>query len=89
MLKGSLSVFFAMILSVVMCLIFTMSECIRLYCLTDNSKEFTDMAAYSAFSEFNPYLWSNYKILAVDLGYGTDTVGPEIMNQKTLDYCKN
>lgn len=46
------------------------------------------MAAYSAFSEFNPYLWSNYKILAVDLGYGTDTVGPEIMNQKTLDYCK-
>ncbi len=88
MRKGSLSVFFAMILSFVMCLILTMAECIRLYELHDFSSEFTNMAVESAFSEFNPYLWTNYKILAVDLGYGTDLTGPSIMEQKLVEYCE-
>lgn len=88
MAKGSLSVFFALIMTAVMGLVFAMSECIRLYELHDFAQEYTDMAVESAFSEFNPYLWENYKILAIDLGYGTENVGPGIMEQKTLDYCK-
>ncbi|QFJ54072.1 DUF5702 domain-containing protein [Pseudobutyrivibrio xylanivorans] len=87
-LKGSLSVFFALIMVAVMGLIFTMSECIRLYELHAFAQEYTDMAVDSAFSEYNPYLWTNYKILAVDLGYGSENKGPGIMEQKTLDYCK-
>ena len=88
MVKGSVSVFFTMILVSVMCLIFTMGECIRLYELQSFAQEYTDMAVESAFSEYNPYLWTNYRILAVDMAYGSDTTGPEIMEQKTLDYCK-
>lgn len=88
MAKGSLSVFCALIMVAVMGLIFTMSECIRLYELHDFAQEYTDMAVDSAFSEYNPYLWENYKILAVDLGYGTENVGPGIMERKTLEYCK-
>ncbi len=88
MLKGSLSVFFALIMTAVMGLIFTMGECIRLYELNDFAQEYTDMAVESAFSEYNPYLWANYKILAIDLGYGGRNVGPGIMEQKTLEYCK-
>lgn len=87
-LKGSLTVFIALIMAAVMTLIFTMAECIRAYELQDFSSEFTDMAVESAFSEYNPYLWTNYKILAVDLGYGTDLIGPSIMEQKTTDYCR-
>lgn len=88
MAKGSLSVFFALIMTAVMGLIFTMGECVRLYELNDFAQEYTDMAAESAFSEYNPYLWANYNILAIDLGYGSDIKGPGIMEQKTLDYCK-
>ena len=75
-------------MTAVMGLIFTMGECIRLYELNDFAQEYTDMAVESAFSEYNPYLWANYKILAIDLGYGGRNVGPGIMEQKTLDYCK-
>ena len=88
MAKGSLSVFFALIMTAVMGLIFTMGECIRLYELNDFAQEYTDMAVESAFSEYNPYLWANYKLLAIDLGYGSDSKGPGIMEQKTLEYCK-
>lgn len=45
------------------------------------------MAVESTFSEYNPYLWTNYKILAVDLGYGTESTGTAIMEEKTRDYC--
>ncbi len=88
MAKGSVSVFFTFILVSVMSLIFTMSECIRLYEMLSFAQEYTDMAVESSFSEYNPYLWSNYKILAVDLGYGENMTGPGYLEQKTLDYCK-
>lgn len=87
MAKGSLSVFFALVMVAVMTLIFTMGECIRIYELQDFSQEYTDMAVESAFSEYNPYLWTNYRILALDLGYGSGAVGPEMLEQKVLEYC--
>ncbi|MBR1622878.1 MAG: hypothetical protein IJ675_03085, partial [Pseudobutyrivibrio sp.] len=87
-LKGSLTVFISLIMVSVMTLIFAMTECIRLYEMHAISQEFTDMAVESAFSEYNPYLWANYRILGVDLGYGSDSIGPSILEQKTLDYCR-
>lgn len=87
-LKGSLTVFFALILVAVLTLIFTMSECIRVYELNDFGQEYLDMAVESGFSEYNPYLWANYKILAIDLGYGSENIGPSIFSQKLMDYAK-
>ncbi len=71
-----------------MTLLFTMSECIRFVSIDSMAQEYTDMAVESAFSEYNPYLWTNYKILAIDLGYGTDNLGPGILETKTADYCQ-
>ena len=88
MTRGSITVFFSAVLVSIMSLLFVMGECIRLYELQSFAQEYTDMAVESAFSEYNPYLWTNYKILAVDLGYGTENNGPGVMEQKTLDYCK-
>lgn len=87
MAKGSLTVFFALVMVSVMTLIFTMGECIRIYELQDFSQEYTDMAVESGFSEYNPYLWTNYRILALDLGYGSGNVGPDTLEQKILEYC--
>ena len=71
-----------------MTLLFAMTECIRVYEMHAIGQEFTDMAVESAFSEYNPYLWANYRILGLDLGYGSDTIGPSILEQKILDYSK-
>lgn len=87
MAKGSFTVFVALIMVSVMTLLFTMAECIRIYELHDFAQEYTDMAVESAFSEYNPYLWTNYKILAIDLGYGTENEGPAILEGKTVTYC--
>ena len=86
--KGSLTIFFSLVMVSVMTLIFTMAECIRLYELHDFASEYTDMAVESAFSEYNPFLWKNYRILALDLGYGSDSVGTSILEQKIMDYCR-
>ncbi len=86
-LKGSLTVFFALIMVSVMTLMFTMAECIRIYELHDFSQEYLEMSVESAFSEYNSYLWKNYRILALDLGYGTEVTDPSIMAQKIMDYC--
>ena len=88
-LKGSLTVFCSLILVSVMTLIFAMTECIRIYEMHAISQEYTDMAVESAFSEYNPYLWTNYRILGLDLGYGSDSTGSPILEQKTVDYCKS
>jgi hypothetical protein len=50
----------------VMTLIFAMSELVRLVSIDRLAQEYTDMAVESAFSEYNPYLWTNYRILAID-----------------------
>ena len=86
-LKGSLTIFFALLMTSVMTLMFAMAECIRIYELNAMARDYMDMAIESAFSEFNPYLWANYRILALDLGYGTDENSTAILQQKILDYC--
>ncbi len=87
MLKGSLTVFASMIIAFVMILIFTMAECIRIYALHDMAQGFVDEGVESAFSEYNPYLYANYRILAVDFAYGTYDEGPSKMESKILSYC--
>lgn len=88
MLKGSFTVFLSLVMVAVMTLIFAMSELIRLISIDALAKEYTDMAVESAFSEYNPYLWTNYGILAIDLGYGIGNVGPEIFESRIADYCQ-
>ena len=79
-LKGSLTVFFALIMTSVLTLMLAMAECIRIYELNGFAREYTDMAIESAFSEYNPYLWKNYRILALD----TDI---DVLQQKVIEYC--
>ncbi|MCR4695509.1 MAG: DUF5702 domain-containing protein [Pseudobutyrivibrio sp.] len=87
MLKGSVTIFFSMIIASTMLLIFTMAECIRLYSMADLASMYVDQTSESLFSEYNPLLWQDYRILALDLGYGMENAGTEIMEQKALNYC--
>lgn len=81
MKKGSLSVFFALILTFVMALTFSLAELIRVHSILNAAEEVTEASAESAFSEYNKYLWDQYKILAVDLGYMTGNRGTGMMEE--------
>lgn len=89
MKKGSLTIFFSMIISVVMIFIFTMTELIRIYELKAIADEYASLAVESAFSEYNQFLWDNYRILAIDLGYGSNTTGPAVLESRLKDYAND
>ena len=67
--KGSLSVFFAMILPLVFALFFSMLEVTRIRGLDRNARELAVQVIESAFSEYQPILWEQYRLLALDMGY--------------------
>lgn len=70
MKKGSLTIFYSLILLFVLSLMFVMAEAVRASFLNYRVKYITPEAVESAFSEYNPYVWKKYKILGIDTGYG-------------------
>ena len=88
MRKGSLSVFFSLILISTMTLIFSLGECVRLYAMTSLAQDYSEIAADNVFSEYNSYLWQNYKIMGIDLAYGSNTIGPEVLCARMQEYTQ-
>lgn len=69
--KGSLSVFFTLILPLLLSLCFSMLEVTRICGLDRNSKELARQMLENAFSEYQPVLWERYGVLALDMGYAS------------------
>lgn len=74
MRQGSLTIFFSMILLSLFSLFFSMVETLRIYEMRLESRSVTKIAIANAFSEYQPYLWKTYGILALDVGYGTEVL---------------
>ena len=72
-----------------MTLVFALAELIRVKALSDLAIGYTDEAVESAFSEYNAYLWTNYKILGVDMAYGTEGSGPGMMENRIREFAEN
>lgn len=81
---GSLSVFFAMILPLMLSFCFGMLEVTRICGLDRNSQELAQQMAENAFSEYQPVLWKRYGILALDMGYATEKADPEKISERML-----
>lgn len=81
MRKASLTVLYSMLIPIVMSLMFTMTECVRVYAMEDNTKIVAQQATESGFSNYINYLWENYHILGVDYthGQGEDMNGFELL----------
>lgn len=74
MKQGSVTIFFSMLLLLLCSLFFSMVETLRIFEMRLESKSVTGTVTANAFSEYQPYLWENYGILALDAGYG----GPDM-----------
>lgn len=83
--RGSLSVFFAMILPLMFSLCFSMLEVTRICGLNQNSQELTRQMLENAFSEYQPTLWKDYKILALDMGYASGQAKTDNISERMLE----
>ena len=74
MKQGSVTIFFSLLLLLLCSLFFSMVETLRIFEMRLESNSVTRTVTANAFSEYQPYLWENYGILALDAGYG----GPDM-----------
>lgn len=89
MKKGSLTIFFSLIMVSVMTLTFTLAELIRVNAMVTAADSITKEAAENCFSEFNAYLWKNYHIMAIDIGYGSADRDVGTMRSRISKFANN
>lgn len=87
MKNGSVTIFFSMIVTLLLSLFFSMSETIRVVEMKNRSRVITQGALQSAFSEYQRYLWEEYGILALDGDYGAEGEGVSLVQEKISKYC--
>lgn len=87
MRQGSLTIFFSMILLSLFSLFFSMVETLRIFEMRLESKSVTKTVMANAFSEYQPYLWETYGILALDAGYGTEDFDLGHVEKRLSDFA--
>ena len=72
MKKGSLTVFSALCMMLVISALFVLLEAARVYGLNQYSEWKSEQGMEYAAAEYQSYLWKEYRLLMLDGGYGTD-----------------
>ncbi len=86
MMRGSMSVFLGMVLTMVMSLFFSMTEVTRYFCISKEADSSTTLAVQNLFGEYLRPLWEDYGILAIDASYGEDEDTTEPMEGRLQSY---
>ncbi len=87
MRQGSLTIFFSMMLLSLFSLFFSMVETLRIYEMRLESRSVTKTVMANAFSEYQPYLWETYGILALDGGYGKEDFDLAHVEKRLSDFA--
>ncbi len=88
-LKGSITVYYSMILIFLISLFFTMTETIRLLAVNRNAQVICEESLESCFSEYNKYLYEWYGVMGVDKGYGSLDYSTDNMKSHLLRYARS
>ena len=86
MKKGSITVFLALILPLVLILLFTLIESARVSGLRSVVKDSGDAALNSVFGAYNRTLFDEYGLLFFDGGYGSGLIDYEAIEEEFSDY---
>ncbi len=70
-MRGSITVFFSLIITMCCSLFFSMTEVVRIVEMNQRAKVLAQESVNSAFSEYQAGLWETYSILGLDCAYGT------------------
>ena len=71
MRKGSITIFFALILSIIIVLICTSTESVKMMCARTQIANGADVGMYSLFAQYDRDLLNRYHLFYVDAAYGT------------------
>lgn len=74
MKKGSITVFFALILSIIIVLICTSIESVKMMCARTQIANGVDVGMYSLFAQYDPDLLEQYELFYLDASYGADAL---------------
>ena len=74
MRKGSITVFFALILSIIIVLICTATESVKMMCARTQIANGADVGMYSLFAQYDRDLLERYHLFYLDAAYGTGTL---------------
>lgn len=74
MKKGSITVFFALVLSIIIVLICTCIESVKMMCARTQIANSADVGMYSLFAQYDPYLLKRYNLFYIDASYGADAL---------------
>lgn len=85
MKKGSLTLYFSLLLLLLLSLLFTILESSRAACLRADAMRMSEAAAESAFAEYSRPLLEEYDLLMLDYGYGK-AGGTKENAEKRMDY---
>lgn len=79
-IKGSMTVFVALSLLLVISFLMALLEGARAQGLNTCAELVSDVAVHSVCAEYQPVLWDDYKLLMLDGSYGTGTFSVEKLN---------
>ncbi|MCI8813984.1 MAG: hypothetical protein HFH61_01790, partial [Lachnospiraceae bacterium] len=74
MKKGSITVFFALVLSIVIVLIGMCIESVKIMCARTQIANSADVGMYSLFAQYDSYLLKRYNLFYIDASYGADSL---------------
>ncbi len=86
-MRGSVTVFFSLIITLCFSLFFSMTEVIRIVEMNQRAQTLTQEALNSALSEYQPGLWETYNILGLDGAYGTDSSDISMVSERLSQFC--
>ena len=68
--KGTITLYLALTLGVMMCLIFTLIEAVRIQTIQMETESVMDIGLYSVFGEYHRQLLEQYDLFFIDTTYG-------------------
>jgi hypothetical protein len=86
--KGSVTVFFSLMMFVCLAFAFVLLESARAQGIYDLAQQRKITASETVAAEYHRELWNGYGIMAVDASYLTDTFSKEKVEERTMKYAK-
>ncbi|MCR4999543.1 MAG: DUF5702 domain-containing protein [Lachnospiraceae bacterium] len=87
--NGNITVYMGMVTGIVLTLIFSLIEVVHFKSLGQEQDILSQLGVESVMADFNRPLWKDYKILAVDGGYGRGEFAKSALENRAMDYLED
>lgn len=87
--RGTLTVFYGMTVMLILSVFFSLLEVVHVVGVKNQQNLASEIAIESLFADYNRLLWNDYRILAVDLGYGSASIDIDRAIERMSEYAQD